>query len=277
MNEKVILIDGVKYNLFTPKKEVGKFEPLVIEHIKDIFGKDCKYLPKRKIKTLANNRSIPDGFVIDFKNKKWYILELKLLSDDAINRISKQIVSYKNAVKNLKTKKEIYDAINNPSLYKLIFNTNPEVIIIIDSLGGEKGKQFREQVEGTDRNVKIIEFKTYAREHVEPEKVHAHLFEPLYKRTSEGSKRKIRREFMKEKKEGIQLPVNIFAKYKGHRYEAKFVSFKPRKQVEFEGESYSPSAAAGKITRTSVNGWTFWKYQDENSQEHLIDELRKKY
>ena len=68
----------------------------MIEHIEDIFGERCKYFPKQKLKTLADNRSIPDGFVIDFKNKKWYILELKLLCDDAIRRIRDQLGDYKN-------------------------------------------------------------------------------------------------------------------------------------------------------------------------------------
>lgn len=180
MTENIILKDNVRYHLWTPTNEVQQFEPLVIEHIRDIFGEGAKYYSKRTIKTLANNRSIPDGFVIDENNNKWYILELKLLCDDAINRISRQIVNYKNAV-NLSTKKEIYEAINEPSqeLYNIIYNTTPEIVIIIDSLDDEKGQQFEEQVLGTDRNINIIEFKTYARDYVETDKIHLHLFRPL--------------------------------------------------------------------------------------------------
>lgn len=181
MNEKILLMDEVKYKIWTPKKEVEEFEPIVLNHIEDIFGEKCKYFSKKKIKTLANKRSIPDGFVVDFKNKRWYILELKLLCEDAIRRIGNQIIDYKNAVKRIQTRKEIYDAIGDNSVYKVIFDKNPEIVVIVNSLDGEKGQQFIEKVKGADRNAKIIEFKTYAREHVDPSKVHVHLFEPLYK------------------------------------------------------------------------------------------------
>ena len=85
--EKIILINGIKYRLCKLNDEVREFEPLIIKHIKDVFGDGCEYFPKQKVVTLANNRSIPDGFVVDFKNRKWYIVELKLLCDDAIRRI----------------------------------------------------------------------------------------------------------------------------------------------------------------------------------------------
>lgn len=182
MNE-VLLKDGVKFNEYDYNKdEVGVFEPIVVEHIKDIFGMNCEYFPKKKLKTLADSRSVPDGFVIDSKNKKWYILELKLLCDDAINRISNQIVNYKNSIKNLNTKKEIYEAIKNNSLYDLIYNTNPEIIIIINTLKGKDGKKFKEIVEGIDENIKLIEFKTFTRREgiYAKEEEHIHLVEPLF-------------------------------------------------------------------------------------------------
>lgn len=71
--EKIILLNGAKYRTWKPTDEVRDFEPLVIEHIKDVFGDSCEYFPKRKLTTLANNSGIPDGFVVDFKKQKWYI------------------------------------------------------------------------------------------------------------------------------------------------------------------------------------------------------------
>lgn len=184
MSEEILLKDGVEYKLWTPENEPNDFEPMIKYHIKDIFGNGCEYFSKQKLKTLAGNRSIPDGFVIDFENKKWYIVELKLLCDDAVKRISGQIVQYKNAIRNPRARRDIYKSIKSIKdasfLDDLINDEEPEIVIIIDSLDGKLGEQFREQVEGTDRDVKILVFKTFAREHVNHKMVHVHLFEPVY-------------------------------------------------------------------------------------------------
>lgn len=249
MTEDIILMDNVVYNIVNFDNEVQEFEPLVIEHIKDIFGKDAKFYLKRAIKTLANNRSIPDGFVIDVKNNKWYILELKLLCDDAINRISRQIVNYKNAVSNLRTKKEIYEAIDEPSqeLYNIIYNTSPEIVIIIDSLYGEKGQQFEEQVLGTDRTINIIEFKTYAREHVEPDKVHIHLFRPL---VSVKSEIKVRIEETKIVQEPDMKPSEqILDKQKPTRIQIENDTYDIKKSYDISLNTAEWLIKKGKLTR----------------------------
>ncbi|MFH1788708.1 MAG: winged helix-turn-helix domain-containing protein [Candidatus Altiarchaeota archaeon] len=172
--------------------ETRDFEPLVIEHIKDIFGPSCEYFPKRKLKTLADNRSIPDGFIVDFENKKWYVVELKLLCDDAVNRISGQIVNYKNAIENPTALRGIYKAIKSirdaDFLDDLINETRPQLVVIINNIDGGLGAKFREQVRGVDKDVKVVVFKTFARidqneKFVNPNEIHCHVFKPLYNRT----------------------------------------------------------------------------------------------
>ncbi|MFH0862621.1 MAG: winged helix-turn-helix domain-containing protein [Candidatus Altiarchaeota archaeon] len=182
----VLIKDGVLHKLWVTSDEVHDFEPIVKYHVKDIFGVDCEYFQKQKLKSLADNRSIPDGFVIDYKNQMWYIVELKLLCDDAVKRIPGQIISYKNAVKSIGTKKQIYDSIRSqiskpPAfLYDLIFDKNPSIVIIINSLDGELGEQFEENVNGADKNAKILVFKTFAPESTDPRKIHCHVFEPMH-------------------------------------------------------------------------------------------------
>ncbi|MCK4357429.1 MAG: hypothetical protein KAW92_01555 [Candidatus Cloacimonetes bacterium] len=180
----IIIKDGVKYKLWEPRHEVSDFEPMIMFHVRDIFGNGCVYFPKQKLNTLANIHSISDGFVVDFKRRKWYIVELKLLCDDAIKRISGQIVDYKNAIRNQKTRRRIYKAIKSIKdadfLDDLINDEEPDIVVIINSLDGELGKQFKEKVQGTDSRVKIVEFRTFAREGVNPIQVHIHLFEPMY-------------------------------------------------------------------------------------------------
>jgi hypothetical protein len=176
----IILKDNVLYSPVTFANE-KEFELLVVDHINDIFGEGTKYYPKRTIKSLANNRSIPDGFVIDAKNKKWYILEFKLLCNDAIDRIPRQIKNYQNAVKHLETIKNIYVSINEISenVSDFILTSQPEIVIIINSLDGEMGDQFEESI---NEDIPIIVFKTYSDNRTGSKKVLLHLFNPLPKR-----------------------------------------------------------------------------------------------
>ena len=78
--------------------------------------------------------------------------------------------------------KSIYDELNKPemheTMYDLIINKNPDIIVLINSLEGELGAQFQEKVEGVDFNVRILTFKTYAKEGVDPKRTHIHLLEP---------------------------------------------------------------------------------------------------
>ena len=68
----------------------------------------------------------------------------------------------------------------------------------------------------------------------------------------------------------------MFRYYGGKRYEAEITS-EGEIQLQNDGSCFtSPSAAADYITKTSINGWTWWKYLDKDNNEHSIDELRVK-
>ena len=38
MSDEILIKDGVKYSLIRPEPETTKFEPMIKEHVKDIFG-----------------------------------------------------------------------------------------------------------------------------------------------------------------------------------------------------------------------------------------------
>jgi predicted transport protein len=60
----VLVIDGVKYNLWVPKEE-KELEEIVKEHSKDIFGNNSIYFDlKQKLTSKSGIVSIPDGYVI---------------------------------------------------------------------------------------------------------------------------------------------------------------------------------------------------------------------
>ena len=229
MSDEILLQDGVKYRLWTPENEPSDFEPMIKYHIKDIFGEEARYFPKQKLRTLANNNSIPDGFVIDFKNHKWYVVELKLLCDDAIRRISGQIVDYKNAMKNPQTRqqifKSIYEEINQPEMHSLLFdliiNKNPDIIVLINSLEGEFGAQFREKVEGVDASVKIVEFKTFTKEGVDPKKVHVHLYTSAFGINPNRLTESVKKSAINQESliyDGNKIEIRLQPAYVNHKY-----------------------------------------------------------
>lgn len=67
--------------------------------------------------------------------------------------------------------------------------------------------------------------------------------------------------------------------YSGAEVEARVSNGK----IEFEGQSYSPSRAAlvadqsvrGPDSASSLNGWEWWEYEDENGEWVMIDDLRE--
>jgi hypothetical protein len=65
----MLLIDGARYELWTPEKEVEEFHPIVKEHIQDIFGQNYIFVEPNKLISVAGQGSIPDGFVITFGEK----------------------------------------------------------------------------------------------------------------------------------------------------------------------------------------------------------------
>lgn len=76
----MLIIDGVKFELWTPKDEEKQFHPMVKEHSKEIFG-DCSlyFDVKHKLKSRSGIASIPDAYVITLsKPYKWYVVENEL-------------------------------------------------------------------------------------------------------------------------------------------------------------------------------------------------------
>jgi len=191
-----LLLDGVKYKLWTPQRE-DELEKAVKEHAKDIFGDDSIYFEKRKIGSELGIRSIPDGFVINFRSKKLYAIEIEL-STHSYDHIVAQGNRHIDAMDNLNTKHKLVKGFNNEiksDPHKKLFakgfveedlhdfltsiSENPELVIIYDRISNDI-KQAQRAL-NSRMKTKIIEFKTFGREDVGIG-VHAHLFEPIVKR-----------------------------------------------------------------------------------------------
>lgn len=74
---------------------------------------------------------------------------------------------------------------------------------------------------------------------------------------------------------GVILPhgTELRAEYDGRIHNAEISNGK----IIYNGESHkTPSAAARDVTKTSINGWTFWECKIPGKSEWiLIDKLRK--
>ena len=91
----------------------------------------------------------------------------------------------------------------------------------------------------------------------------------------------IREDFYEEIKFEEAANINVFCSYKSKRSEATFNPATTK--IFYKGNLYdSPSAAAiavkidnGAADNVTENGWTFWKYIDDNRIEKKIKELKK--
>lgn len=195
----MILVDGVKYELWKPQKE-EMLEEIVIEHSKEIWGANSLYFEKKKLRTGAGKVSIPDGFVVIFESRPhWHIVEVELSSHPLWEHVFPQISKFAASITNEATRRGIVDMIDTIlsgdevtrawvkskvaplEIYKFLtalIGTRPTLSIIVD----EKTRQLEEllsQLPPKFEEVKVMELKTFLREGCDLA-VHAHLFEPLH-------------------------------------------------------------------------------------------------
>jgi predicted transport protein len=192
----MLLIDGVKYELWTPKDEEREFHPMVRAHYKEIFGEDALYFDVRHVlKTPSKIGSIPDAYVISFRRGEWYVIENELSSHPVYDHIVNQLTKFLNGIKNQEARSQILEAlyydIDNDAvlratvqrqidthdvhhaLSKLIAK-QPRIVVIID----QRTSETEEALQNLNPIPSIVEFRTYIRK--DALNVRAHLFEPLY-------------------------------------------------------------------------------------------------
>jgi len=192
----MLIIDGVKYKLWTPKDEEKEFHPLVKEHYKEIFGEDSLYFDtKHVLKTVSGIGSIPDAYVINLSRAELYVVEIELASHPVYDHIVKQLTKFINGIENLDTRNQIIDmlydeidsdivlratvqkAIGSTDIYRFVsklLSKPPRIVIIVD----KKTPEIEEACRVLKYQTDIMEFETFVRE--DAPNVHAHLFEPLF-------------------------------------------------------------------------------------------------
>jgi predicted transport protein len=203
----MLLIDGVRYRLWTPKDEEKQFHPMIKEHFKEIFGSDSIYFDFRQaLKTKSGIGSIPDAYVITLsKPCQWYVVENELAVHQVYQHIVPQVSKFMRGIENFSSKMEVIDAFFNEitrdkvkkaevekmvqpkEIHQFLFDLTvkpPKIAVIIDEI--------TEEVKEAILTLKklgvteVVEFKTYTRENAEG--VHIHSFEPIFELGISGGK-----------------------------------------------------------------------------------------
>jgi hypothetical protein len=109
---KMLVIDGIRFNLWIPEKEREQFHPIIKEHSKEIFGRDSVYLDiGLRLKSEAGLGAEPDAFVIDPIKKELYIVEAELSKHDPYKHINDQLTRFINSMDNPRTKNAVVEAL----------------------------------------------------------------------------------------------------------------------------------------------------------------------
>ncbi len=195
----LIISGDNKFQLYNYKSE-KELEKIAIRHSKELFGKNTFYLDlKKKIASTKGTSGIPDGFLIDFENDKFYIIEIELSTHEIVSHISNQLIRFKVAMTNTDARaqlaKDAYNKIleeKSGSNKKIglkylqeVINKKFGIFIIIDDVS----EQLAEIVsilsqDGTE--VIAISFETY----VDSENNRVYKFKPFTKDALERESKK---------------------------------------------------------------------------------------
>lgn len=93
----------------SPFDNEAELEQVVVDNYEHLFGPSSFYLPKAKIKTADGIGTIPDGFAIDIGQRRWYLVEAELIHHSVWNHIAPQVTKQILASQQPNTKRTIVD------------------------------------------------------------------------------------------------------------------------------------------------------------------------
>ena len=136
---KMIIHKGER---FIPAKyrDEAELENVVYENLANMFGDEAIKVPfKTKLRTDDGFETLPDAIILDFKNNKWFIVEVELAAHPSYRHILPQVTKQKNAVSTPEGKERFIDAVftkieESPGIRKQILKQGIEEIKIKDKL-----------------------------------------------------------------------------------------------------------------------------------------------
>lgn len=105
-----VIKDNIKYNRYDFSGKESVFEKIVFSQIKHLFGKNVILFSKKKIRTINGIGTIPDGFLIDFESKTWFLIEVEISNHDVYTHVVPQITKFSSALKNVETRKQLINS-----------------------------------------------------------------------------------------------------------------------------------------------------------------------
>ncbi len=195
----LIISETGKFRLYDYPSE-RDLEKRVVEHSKEIFGKSTIYLDvKKRVTSKGGISGIPDGFLIDLENSKFYIIEVELSAHDIVGHISNQIVRFKAAMGNADSRMQLAKELHKKLLdgkqetgevydikhLERIMNQGFGIFIIIDNVS-EQLSEIVNVLSQDGTEVIAVPFETY----VDSKKNYIHKFTTFTKDALERESKK---------------------------------------------------------------------------------------
>jgi hypothetical protein len=281
-----------------------EIERVVLDNISLLFGDYACLLPKAKLVTLGGKGTIPDGVLINFETKQWFIIEVERGThrtwEHIAPQVSKQLTAIVNeeskakilvqALDEIKSRKDFKDLLSEINIEDInihgelqaILSTPPIIALPIDEIPDD----LEEWTKTLKNEVRIWIIEKYINDKNEimysipdaDQKGVGPSIDPAGGDNVEANKGSLMSRVVKAGILKVNDPVYIDYGPKG-KAKTHFEGRIAEDGIEFEGKVYSPSIAAlrciQKISkdRTSSNGWVMWKTSDGL----IIDEAFKKW
>lgn len=286
---------------FTNEEEI---ENVILDNVQLLFGDYICLLPKAKLSTIGGTGTIPDGVLVNFQTKEWFIIEIERgihgTWDHIAPQISKQLTAIANeaakakiitqALEEIKNDKELKDLLAEIGVEEIhvhgqlqsILSRPPIIALPIDIVPDDL-----EEWAVTLRNeIRIWTVEKYINDNneiiysipdIESEDDYptdsSQLKDAGQKKTADLLKKLIAKGL-------LQIDQKVYFDY-GPKGKSKthFEGKVKLDGIEIDEKVYSPSVAALKCIQTistyrkSANGWKVWKTLDGA----LLNETYKKF
>ena len=290
MSERILVLDGVKYNQVSYDREIGNSDDTkalqddIKRNFKHIF-KDMICIEEMSIESPGIGKRIPDLYALDVKAETLYIIEVELLKHGR-DHILQQIDDFYSIYKNVSSRRAHAANINNylrdHQLEKKVADKdvletitricdNYRVVVIIDEITEKLISKLYDRSWVVSKPL-ILEFKKYKREDAG---VFIYEMDTLANNGEVSKANKVLTTNPVKRcdiTDLIERGSIIYMKYKGRIYTATIES----EGIKLENGSLkkTPSGAAKEIMRTNAaDGWKVW-YQDKECKKPL-DLLRR--
>ena len=285
-------INGKTYSKieFNTEEEV---ENVIINNFKLLFGDYSILLPKSMISTSGGKGTIPDGIIIDFDSKQWYIMEVERGIHGTWEHIAPQINKQSTAIQNDDTKVKITENCiieiqKNKNFIELLSEINISEI----NIHGEIEKILRKDpivslpidyipndLEEWAENLKIkVEIQLVEKFSDKDGNILFNMLDLVIKTSDEKIEKEIKEISDKKPENLLELVVKagflsdgekVYMEYgpKGTK-KKRFEGIVHINGIEVNGVISSPSISSLRCiqevspTRTTNNGWVTWQTMD---------------